>query len=78
MPKKYLLTEKQFNKMRSTAKEISDLLAVSKCFMDKYLLDSYEIETILPVFKYIERNTDNLMCMFSYIETKDEELKDVF
>ena len=78
MSKRYYLTKKQFKKLASTVQELFDLIFVSKAFADSYIADICEAECIIPLLKYIQRNTEDLFAMVNYLETKDPDLADIF
>lgn len=56
--------------MYSLLDEVNSFIYLSKCFSDNYLENICEVRCIVPVLKYIEKNTKNLICMLTYIETK--------
>ena len=78
MSKRYILSKNQFKKLNSTTKELFDFLFVTKCFAENYLAEICEADSIIPLIKYMQKIADKLICMMVYIETKDEEIADIF
>ena len=78
MSKRYFLSKNQFKKPNSTIKELFDFLFIAQCFAENYLAEICEADSIIPLIKYMQKIADKLICMIAYIETKDEEIADIF
>ena len=78
MSKYYRIKRKEFNKINSAAEKIFNLLFVSVHFGNEYVKNICETECIMTPLEKAKDEADKLVCMLLYLETKDEELKNVF